>query len=152
VTYGCRVHEGWGTMEKLYVIRFTLWLGIIADAFETIRMSIPNLFIATSGIMVPDAVSFQSGLFLAVPLMLGWTVLLFWADRKPVERRGVLLCLAPVLFTYLLVEFIGMCSGIITIRNLLPTFLMQTVLLCLTIISYLLAEKMYKKTSAYVKS
>jgi hypothetical protein len=28
---------------------------------------------------------------LAGSLMLGWTILLLWADRRPVERRGVLM-------------------------------------------------------------
>jgi hypothetical protein len=39
---------------------------------------------------------------MAAALMLAWTVLLIWADRKPVERRGVLLLtlfpLIPALF------------------------------------------------------
>ncbi len=31
------------------------------------------------------------GLRFGVSLMVGWTVLLFWVDRKPVARKGVLL-------------------------------------------------------------
>lgn len=32
------------------------------------------------------------------PLMSGWTALLLWADRRPLERRGVLpITIAPVL-------------------------------------------------------
>ncbi|MCK7581651.1 MAG: hypothetical protein MZV65_42555 [Chromatiales bacterium] len=36
-------------------------------------------------------VPYRYAMGLAGSLMLGWTVLLLWADRKPQERRGVLM-------------------------------------------------------------
>jgi hypothetical protein len=131
-------------MDRILIIRITLWLGIIADAFETIRMSIPNIFIATTEINVINNDSFQFGLFLGVPLMLGWTIVLFWADRKPIERRGILLCLAPVLISYIVVELLGLRLGVINLQNLLPMIVMQSILFCLTVISYFVAEKIFR--------
>jgi len=36
-------------------------------------------------------VPYRYAMGLAGSLMLGWTILLLWADRRPVERRGVLM-------------------------------------------------------------
>jgi hypothetical protein len=41
---------------------------------------------------------FAYALRTGAPLMAGWTVLLLWADRKPMERRGILpITIAPVI-------------------------------------------------------
>lgn len=48
---------------------------------------------------------------LGASLMAGWTLLLIWADRKPVERRGVLpLTIFPVIFGIAL-------SGVVTVAK-----------------------------------
>jgi hypothetical protein len=46
-------------------------------------------------------------------LMLAWTVLLLWADRKPMERKGVLLLTVfPALACLALTGIIGVIGGI----------------------------------------
>lgn len=126
------------------IIRITLWWGIIADLIETIRMVIPQLFISTTGMHGIINNSFRFTLLYGAPVMLGWTILLFWADRKPIERKGIFLCLIPVIIGYFFVEAIGLQSGILDLQNTIPTFILQTILMILSIISYFTAKRILK--------
>ncbi|MBN2004661.1 MAG: hypothetical protein JXA21_14995 [Anaerolineae bacterium] len=123
--------------DKILWLRITFWWGIIADAFEVIRMMIPQLFLATTGSPLTPDTGFRFGLLYGAPVMLGWTLVLFWADRKPLERRGVLLCLIPVILAYLVVEIVGIQMGVIAFANMLLPFIMQVILIALCIFSYL---------------
>lgn len=123
------------------IIKITLWWGIFADLIETIRMAVPQIFIATTGAHITINDSFRFSLLYGAPVMLGWTILLFWADQKPIERKGIFLCLIPVIIGYFIVEAIGIQSGILDLKNIIPTFILQTILLTLTIISYLTAKR-----------
>lgn len=123
--------------NKILWLRITFWWGIIADAFEVIRMMIPQLFLATTGSPLTPDTGFRFGLLYGMPVMLGWTLVLFWADRKPLERRGVLLCLIPVILAYLVVEIVGIQMGVIAFANTLLPLIMQVILIVLCIFSYL---------------
>ena len=123
--------------HKIVWLRITFWWGIIADTFEVIRMIIPQLFLATTGSSLTPDTSLRFGLLYGAPVMLGWTLILFWADRKPLERRGVLLCLIPVVLAYLVVEIVGIRMGAIALANMRLPFIMQVILIALCIFSYL---------------
>jgi hypothetical protein len=131
-------------MNKISIIRFTLLWGIIADLAEAIMMTIPSVFISASGLNLQNNFNFQFGLLAGMPVMFGWSFILFWAYFKPVERRGVFLCLIPVLFIYIFVELFGIYKGIAIPVRLFPIFVMQLILIFLCIKSYLSAEKIQK--------
>lgn len=123
--------------RKILWLRIAFWWGIIADAFEAIRMTFPRLFLATTGgTLTPDA-GFRFGLLYGVPVMLGWTLLLFWADRKPLERKGILLCVIPVIIASMVVELIGIRTGAVVLAATIPTFVLQVALITLCLFSYL---------------
>jgi hypothetical protein len=71
------------------------------DALAAIGMTIPRLYGPTLRFdrrfrrTSPEfAYAMRSG----APLMAGWTLLLLWADRRPLERRGVLpITVVPVI-------------------------------------------------------
>ena len=70
-------------------LRASYWVGVVADAVATISLLIPSRTGETE---------FRYSMGVAAALMFGWTVLLIWGDRKPVERRGILLLTAfPVI-------------------------------------------------------
>jgi hypothetical protein len=125
------------TNNRILLLRVTYWWGIIADAVETVRMVFPNFFIASTGANVRQDPGFNLALMYGAPVMLGWTLILFWADRKPVERRGVLLCLIPVVIAYFFVEVLAVSGGIIPLKNMLPVFIIQPVFLFMIVLSYL---------------
>ncbi|BDU49476.1 hypothetical protein [Haliovirga abyssi] len=131
--------------KKLLIIKITLWWGIVADLFETIRMIFPQLFIKTTGatLSLNDGIRFT--LLYGAPVMLGWIIILFWASRKPIDRRGVFLCLMPVIISYFIVEIMSVNLGRLSLNQTIPTFILQSVLLSLTIISYIFAREMSKK-------
>ena len=69
--------------------------------------------------------------------MLGWTILLIWADRKPLERKGILLLTAfPVVSGLLLAELYAVASGIISFERMFPTGIFLVGLITLFSFSY----------------
>ena len=73
--------------------------------------------------------------------MFGWSCLLIWADRKPVERRGVLLItIFPVLLGLAMSGLFAVESHFITISAVIPTWTVQGLLAILFGGSYLNAR------------
>lgn len=130
--------------KKLLIIKITLWWGIVADLFETIRLILPQFFIKTSSATLSLNDDLKFALLYGAPVMLGWTIILFWASQKPIDRRGVFLCLMPVIISYFIVEIIGINLEILSLNQTIPTFIFQSILLILTIISYIFARDMSK--------
>jgi hypothetical protein len=124
---------------RMFVIRLTLWIGIVADITETIRMAAPRLFVSTAGIRASIDDGFRFALLYGAPVMLGWTTLLFWVNLKPIERRGAFLCLIPTIAASVLVEIIGIRMGVLSAGGAIPAFILQSILICLSAASYRLA-------------
>lgn len=76
-------------------------VGALVDAVATVGMAVPQLYGPTlrfSRRFRRTGPEFAYALRTGAPLMAGWTALLLWADRRPLERRDVLpLTIAPVL-------------------------------------------------------
>jgi len=123
--------------RKVLWLRITFRWGIVADAFEVVRMTFPRLFLATTGSTLPPDTGLRFGLLYGAPVMLGWTLLLLWADRKPLERKGILLCLFPVIVAYILVGVVGIRIGAVALAAMIPTFVLQVALVALCLFSYL---------------
>ncbi|MFX1283951.1 MAG: hypothetical protein ACFFB5_09860 [Promethearchaeota archaeon] len=98
--------------KKLGFIRFAYWLGAILDAIWGV---VPLIYMLFSKEKIFADMGFPSpisdfGYFALVGvsgLMLGWTFLLIWADRKPIERRDTLLLTVGVMFIMIVLQFIG---------------------------------------------
>jgi predicted CoA-binding protein len=73
---------------------------------------------------------------LGASLMLGWTVLLLWADRKPLERRGVLPITVFVIGGLAWAGAYAVSAGFISLPNMIPTWVLQIVLVVLFLYSY----------------
>ena len=134
------------TRKKLLLIKVTLWLGIAADTLWAVALFVPSVFGMLTGKLHynPDT---EVRLIMGIggTLMTGWTLLLLWAVRKPVERRMVILLTAfPVvfgMFTVALIAFIGGNRGNIWI-------LLKTTILMITMLtSYIIAAKMDRESS-----
>ena len=92
--------------KKLGFIRFTYWYGAILDLLVFIDMIISILFefsISISNVGTDTSYKYQTGT--GAFLMLGWTILLIWADRKPIERKEILLLTAiPVVLGIMIIN------------------------------------------------
>jgi len=76
-------------------------------------------------------------------LMLGWTALLLWADRKPLERKGVLLItLLPVVLGLVVNEIVAVRAGFLSVESTAPVWVVQALITVLFVFSYLNARKL----------
>jgi hypothetical protein len=129
---------------QIKFLRISYWAGAIFDAFVIIPMLSPK--VASVAFGIPN---FNPGndwgyaMRVGASLMLGWVCLLLWADRKPVERKGVLLLtIFPVLVSLIYSGFYAVTTNLITARNMAPTWIMQGVLLLLYGFSYLNSKEL----------
>lgn len=123
--------------NKILVLRICYWWGIIVDGIVAVQMLFPKLYLSFNGIdLVPD-MGVRYGLLNGAPLMIGWTLLLLWADRKPLERKGVLLVTLPVIAGYVMIEMYAIATGLGSWDHTLPAFLHQVGISSLFIFSYL---------------
>ena len=85
--------------NKIVWLRIAYWSGAIIDGLAAILLTFPVLNAWFNGAaLIDDSPIFRSVNAQAAALMWGWTLLLLWANRQPLERRGVLvLTLFPVL-------------------------------------------------------
>ena len=130
--------------KKMILIKFPYWLGIIADALWAVGLLFPQIFGFLTG--NPDFnPDLQVRLIMGVggSLMTGWTLLLFWAVRKPIERRGVILLTAfPVVFGMFMVALVGYLNG----NNTNLWLIIKTIVLFISMVtSYILARKIDKE-------
>jgi len=90
--------------------------------------------------VVPDA-AFGIGLRRAVPLMAGWTVLLLWAYRKPVERKDVLpITACPVVVGYIAYVIYATFAGFISLGQMVSSLVVEALFAALFVVGYLNAR------------
>jgi hypothetical protein len=114
-------------------LRVCYWFGAIADLVNGIVMLVPTLSRSMFGLSEVDVgMGYKYALWMGAPLMLGWALLLVWADRKPVERKGVLLLtLFPVIFGLILAAVFAVTSGFVSADRMIPIWVLQAVLVLL---------------------
>lgn len=129
--------------NQTILLRIAYWAGAILDGI----MVFPLLFPKIAGVIFKIA-DFNPGvetryvMGVGASLMLGWTILLIWADRKPMERRAVILITAcPVVIGMMIANLYGVSSGFLKLENILPTLILQAVLLVLFLFSYAYSAK-----------
>lgn len=135
--------------KKVFLLRLCYWIGIIFDGAMVFPLLSPKILGVMFGIpnFNPD-VNFRVVSFVGAALMAGWTVLLFWADRKPVERRDILLItLYPVLSGLILACIYAVAQGMTKIGWMLPTFTLQGILFVLDHVAYIQSRPMNERTA-----
>lgn len=127
--------------RRMLFIKLAYWLGILADGLWALGLFFPQIF----GMMIgrpefhPDL---QTRYIMAMggTLMTGWTLLLLWAVRKPLERRFVSLLTAfPVVLGMLMISLVDFMHGNVFIFWILIKCM---ALIILMIRSYILAGRM----------
>ena len=129
--------------KRMFFIKIAYWLGIGADALWAVGLLFPQVFGLLTG--NPDFnPDLQTRLILGIggSLMAGWTLLLLWAVRQPIERRFVILLTAfPVVFGLFVVALIGFMEG-----NTVNLWILvkNSILFISMVTSYILADRMAK--------
>jgi len=123
-------------------LRVSYWTGAVVDGVFGVAMAYPKLWALALNLprFSPD-VQHRVDLGVGASLMLSWTCLLLWADRRPIERKGVLLLtIFPALTCLALTGIIAVLSGANSFEHMVPVFIMQAVLIALFTFSYIQAS------------
>ena len=98
-------------------LRISYWTGAIIDALAVIPLIDSDVWAAINN--VPNFHAdwdFRYAQAFAAAFMAGWTVLLLWADRNPLDRRGVLpITVFPVVVGLNAARYILYLGGMVTV-------------------------------------
>jgi hypothetical protein len=111
-------------------LRLAFAAGAITDALALLPMLFPALANMMWGIN-ETAGSYRFAMGYGAALMLGWTGLLLWAFQKPVERKFVSILTILVICGFIVTEIIAVLYGWVTIGRMIPSWVMQIILLAL---------------------
>ncbi len=125
--------------SRILLLRISFWLGAVIDGFVAVQLLLPNFWASFDGLKAYEpSASLNFALGIASALMFGWTFLLIWADRKPLERKGVLLLtVVPVILGLVLNNVLAVTSGLRPLQSTLPELGLQAGLVVLFVFSYL---------------
>ncbi|MGX9789772.1 hypothetical protein [Mycobacterium sp. MMS18-G62] len=120
------------TANAVRWLRRSYWAGALVDAVAAVGMAVPRLYGPTLRFK-PDfdrsGPEFSYAMRAGAPLMAGWTVLLMWADRRPLERRGVLpITVVPVVAGLMANDASAVRAGQLVGRGVLPVRALQLAL------------------------
>lgn len=94
--------------KKLIFIRFTYWYGALLDFLVFLDMIMSIIFefsLTMPNVSTEISYKYQTGT--GAFLMLGWIFLLIWADRKPIQRKDILLLTAiPVVIGIMIINLL----------------------------------------------
>ena len=123
--------------NKILFLRVSYWAGAILDLIAFLIMLFPALFALNNGLTnFNPGIDFRYAMGMGAPLMLGWTVLLLWADRQSMERKGILLITLLVVLSEMATEIFGVATGFIAVPAMFLTWLIQFILRILFVFSY----------------
>lgn len=99
--------------QKIKIMKIICWIGVAVDAIWSIAFVFPQFYgILTGKPGLQVDLSLRMALGIAGALMAGWTLLLAWTAKNPVERRMVMaLTAAPVIAGMIAVALTGLVNG-----------------------------------------
>ena len=109
-------------------LRRAFLAGAITDALALVPMLVPPAarllwgFEATGG-------AYRFAMGYGASLMLGWTALLCWAWRRPLERAFVAPLTVLVIYGLVATEIVAVARGALALERMIPTWCLQTLLL-----------------------
>jgi hypothetical protein len=130
-----------GMRHTILLLRVSYWIGAVTDALAAIAMLFLGGKVYGLSNFTPGA-DYRYAMGSAASLMLGWTALLLWADRAPLERRFVLvLTVFPVIAGLAASEIAAIRAGFLPFDSVVPTFVLQLALSALFLGSYVRAGR-----------
>jgi hypothetical protein len=140
------------TEDAVRWLRRSYRAGAQASAIAALGMVAPALYGPTlrfDRAFRRDRPAFAYALRTGSPLMAGWTVLLLWADRKPLEGRGVLpITIAPVIAGLMANDAYAVRAGRLSSVSVAPVRALQLRLVALFGYSFVKAQSAERARSA----
>ena len=101
---------GMDAKDNVTVLKTVFIIGAVADgviAIEWFLISLGTLNLPVHpSFFVGSGQDFQYILSVGALFMMGWAFLLYWGSVRPIERRGILLITAVMLFIAILSDYI----------------------------------------------
>lgn len=135
--------------NTILLLRISYGWGIIADALMAFLMLHSDLFVRFTNVNLAVDDGLRFGLRYGAPLMIGWTFLLLWADRKPMERKDILPLTLVVVAGYVITEVYSVVSGEARLSQVLPLFAMQVLMSAVFVYSYMRARNLLTNGKEY---
>lgn len=96
--------------HNVTVLKTAFIIGAVADgliAIEWFLISLGRVDLPVHpSFFVGSGQDFRYVLSIGALFMMGWTFLLYWGSRQPVERRGILLITAVMLFIAIISDYV----------------------------------------------
>lgn len=121
--------------QQARMLRRAFLVGAITDALALIPMLFPPMAGLLWGFHDVSG-SYRFAMGYGASLMLGWTLLLLWAYRRPIERRFVAALTVLVIYGLVAAEVSAVVSGDLAAWRMAPTWCLQAVLLVLFASAY----------------
>jgi len=123
-------------------LRISYWIGATVDFIAGWIMLVPALFVFMNQPAVfHPADEYRYAMGMGAPLMFGWTLLLLWADRKPLERKAILPITLLVILGEIITQVWGVSVGYVPLDAVASTFIIQAVLVSLFCFAYFKARR-----------
>lgn len=124
--------------ESQGILRLAYLAGAVVDAAMVVPLLVPGVAAAMLGLHgFAPAPDYRYAAALCAALMAGWTALLVWASRAPVDRRGVLLLtVCPVLLGLVAAGGYAITSALVRIGYMVPILVVQLGLTVLFLSAY----------------
>jgi hypothetical protein len=99
-----------GSKDNIVVLKTAFIIGAVADGVIAIEWFLISLGLLNLPVhpsfFVGSGQDFQYVLSIGGLFMMGWAFLLYWGSVQPIERRGILLITAVMLFVAILSDYI----------------------------------------------
>ncbi|MHA2250640.1 MAG: hypothetical protein ACXAD7_09760 [Candidatus Kariarchaeaceae archaeon] len=144
--------------KKIRLLRISYWIAAILDALFALDM----YYVATKGstsklsyifsleTVGPDAYRYALALFGGVAI--SWTILLIWADQKPVERKGILLVTITIFTGLMVANLIGQELNVLATERFTRRWIVFLSLIALFAYSYWNARDLQITTESTANS
>lgn len=117
------------------LLRTAFLAGAITDAIALAPMLVPSLGRLLWG-FEDQSGAYRFAMGYGASLMLGWTALLLWASRRPLERRVVAALTVLVIYGLVATEVAAVFAGHVQLARMIPTWVLQAGLLALFATAY----------------
>ncbi len=121
--------------RQVRLLKTAFLIGAATDALALIPMLFPPGARLLWGFDDPSG-PYRFAMGYGASLMAGWTLLLLWAHRRPVERRFVAALTVLVIYGLIATEITALLAGHLSAWRMLPTLGLQAALLALFALAY----------------
>jgi hypothetical protein len=131
--------------KAVFWLKLSFLVGMITDALALIPMLFPSMARLFWGFDNFTGI-YYFAMGYGASLMLAWTMLLYWAYRKPLERRYIALFTSLIILGFVITEIVAVCNNYILLSKVIPSFILQAILLTLFNYSFFISgnRKMLK--------